>query len=750
MLLRWIPWNFIIRKAAKHHGIIDPASVMAKVRSFSQPSEVKEPIELLRAGIIFQARGLVNTRAIQFNLDWVWPYWVERQFNPEDPSFIPRAYSFTHINLTQRDWSAVGLPDVPLYPIVDPRGLVTPLYDGWSLDFWVLGDDGRRLLPSKLDEVEQTLGMEDASVRTDCVDSGMRVSSTARQVMDGGKPRLLVDLLGESEVDGWLAVTLRPYNPEGVRFIEKVECGAGRDSWLVDGEEEIHFGKVPDKMLVSSFDEGDVLHKVDHKAEGTSGTCRVGMVSAAALFRLKAGKPREMRLKISLESDLKEHYPEARPRGETWSGILEETAGLDIPDERVKYVYDSAVRTLVMLSAHEIVPGPYNYRRFWFRDAALMLNAVLALGLGGRAERILSMFPEQQRRDGYFRSQEGEWDSNGQVLWIYDRFQRLTGRGLDEKTRKAVRKGAEWFRSKRITNRPGNPENGLLPAGFSAEHLGPNDYYYWDDFWGVAGLRCAARLLEGHAGEDEIRSWRDLADEFEETIWNSVKQSPGFRRRGGIPASPYRRMDAGAIGSMVADYPLQLTDTEHEAMNVTLEYLHAKCFHKGGFFQDMVHSGMNAYLTFAIGQSFLRAGDRRVDDIVQDMARLASPTGHWPEAIHPFSGGGCMGDGQHGWAAAEWIMLIRNLFVREEWEKLVLGAGIQPSWMKSGEPIAFGPTLTPHGRVAVRVDHGDGGPVFHVDAVWREKAPEMIIAVPGYKRIKVDPSVESYVLEPEK
>ena len=40
--------------------------------------------------MLFHARGLVNTKAIQNNLDWVWPYWVERQFNPADTSFIPR------------------------------------------------------------------------------------------------------------------------------------------------------------------------------------------------------------------------------------------------------------------------------------------------------------------------------------------------------------------------------------------------------------------------------------------------------------------------------------------------------------------------------------------------------------------------------------------------------------------------------------------------------------------------------------
>src|SRR5205814_5513354 len=128
---------------------------------FAEPSEFAEPLELLRAGMLFHARGLVNTKAIQNNLDWVWPYWVERQFNPADDSFIPRAFSFSHINLTHRNWTAVGIPDVRYYPIVDPRGLVTPLFDGWSLDFWLVGPSKHRLLPSKLDLAEQQLNTGD-------------------------------------------------------------------------------------------------------------------------------------------------------------------------------------------------------------------------------------------------------------------------------------------------------------------------------------------------------------------------------------------------------------------------------------------------------------------------------------------------------------------------------------------------------------------------------------------------------------
>ena len=130
MWLKWLPWKFIVSRLAKSGGFLDPVSVLSHVQRFSQPSEVMAPMELLRAGMVFHARGLMNSRAIQQNLDWIWPYWVERQFNPEDISFIPRAFSLTHVNLTHRNWTAVGLPDFPELPIVDPRGLTTPFFDG--------------------------------------------------------------------------------------------------------------------------------------------------------------------------------------------------------------------------------------------------------------------------------------------------------------------------------------------------------------------------------------------------------------------------------------------------------------------------------------------------------------------------------------------------------------------------------------------------------------------------------------------
>src|SRR5262245_9058126 len=173
MWQRLLPWRFVVSRLARARGFIDPVALLAHLQRFAQPAEVSEPIELLRAGVAFHARGLLNARTFQHNLDWVWPFWVERQFDPHDPAFVPRAFSITHVNLTHRNWTAVGLPDLDWFPIVDPHGLLTPCFDGWSLDAWVLPAEGAPLFPSRCAGADQQLLLDGAvAVQTRARDAG--------------------------------------------------------------------------------------------------------------------------------------------------------------------------------------------------------------------------------------------------------------------------------------------------------------------------------------------------------------------------------------------------------------------------------------------------------------------------------------------------------------------------------------------------------------------------------------------------
>jgi hypothetical protein len=746
MWLKWFPWRFMVSRLARAYGFSDPIVWLNRMRRFAHPSEVTEPLELLRAGVLFHARGLINTRAIQHNLDWIWPYWVQRQFNPADRSFVPRGFSFSHINLTHRNWTAVGLPDLPFYPIVDPRGLVTPLYDGWSLDFWLIGADGRWLVPAKLEHAEQRLETgARLRVISGFADQGWQLTTDVSLELHEGQPHCVVRATAAAPVEIRLAVAVRPYNPEGISFIDSIRLDGDHRHWTINKSARLIFSRVPDKCFLSTYQHGDVAQAIESGAESTEAVCPVSMASGAALFSVGQAGASPLEVRVPVLDELTGTIPTVSSPHSDWRTEISTCSRLRVPDPWLQELYDIAVTSLILHAPEEVYPGPYTYKRFWYRDATFILNTLITLGARERTRRALDRFPRGQTLSGYFRSQEGEWDSNGEALWIMNRYLRLSGEATPEAWRAPIEKGARWILRKRLPKNLPGPHAGLLPAGFSAEHLGPNDYYYWDDFWGVAGLRAAAKMLET-ASPESARAFAAGAEEFLQTIVASFRFIPTHRFKGAISASPNRRMDAGAVGSLVADYPLQLFPPGDERVMKTLEYLLAHSSFAGGFFQNMVHSGINAYLTLHLAQVLLRAGDRRALDLVDTVGRLATSTGQWPEAIHPHTGGGCMGDGQHIWASAEWALIVRNLFVREENDRLVLGSGLFPQWLEKREPMSFGPTLTPFGPVSLRVEP-DAPERFRVvlEADWRGEPPPIEVRIPGYSR---KPEVEDWQVGP--
>lgn len=747
MWLRWFPWRLLVSRAARARGLIDPVKVLSRLESFAQPLEGKVPLELIRAGLHFHSRGLLNTGAIQHNLDWIWPFWVERQYDPADEAFIPRAFSITHVNLTHRNWTAVGVPDLDALPIVDPRGLLTPFWDGWSLDAWIVARDGRRLVPSKLDDADQRLEIEGGvAVVTRSARDGMELVSRASVEEADGSAVCVLSLSAESAAEASLAVALRPYNPEGVSFVEEVHLDRAVPCWRVGRRHRVAFDPPPDRYAFSDYHAGDVHARLFEPDARDGVRCKVGMATAAALYDIEAGGRRRVAVRVPLERKAREAAASRRASG--WERALSGSPALRIPDERMRSLFDAAVRSLVLHSPGEVYPGPYTYKRFWFRDAAFILHALLCVGLADRVERVLDTFPRRQTATGLFHSQEGEWDSNGEALWILRRYCELTGRGPKPEWRRSVERGARWIQRNRLPADGDGLHAGLLPPGFSAEHLGPNDYYYWDDFWGIAGLGAASELLRPPGGEAPS-PFREEAERFRGAVDRSLARVAPRLGRAGMPASPHRRLDSGAVGSLAAGYPLQIFAPRDERLLDTAEFLLDRCLVNGGFYQDIIHSGVNPYLTLHVAQVLLRAGDERFQGLVRTVARLASPTGQWPEAVHPRTGGGCMGDGHHVWASAEWVLMIRNMFAREEGDRLVLAAGVLPEWLAEGEEISLGPLPTSFGDVTVEILPRTGGAQVRWSGAFRGAPSRVEVRLPGFAPVEAPAEEGSALLGPE-
>jgi len=454
MWLNWLPWRYIVGHVARTRGFVDPVSVLAQLHRFAQPSEVAAPLELLRAGVLFHARGLMNTGAIQHNLDWVWPYWVERQFDPHDDAFIPRAFSITHVNLTHRNWTAVGLPDCDWLPLVDPRGLLTPYWDGWSIDGWVITDDGRELLPSQAPAASQRLELcEESGVAVvtesarDRLSLHSRVSMQAVQVFGQASSAICRQhLVAKSNAPGWLVISLRPSNPEGVHFVHELGLTPDELAWSIEGVRAVEFGSRVERHRASKYRKGDVRTWLLDGAEQRHMVCDVGMATAAAMFRLEPDLPREVNVSVPFNAAL-ERAPETTKHHvfPSWPQALRGHCRLQIPDRQFQFLYDAALRTLVLHSPADVYPGPYTYKRFWYRDAAFILHAMLCAGLTDRVGRSLDRFPLRQTHGGYYRSQEGEWDANGEALWILRRYLDLTGIEAPVSWRQSITRGAKWI-----------------------------------------------------------------------------------------------------------------------------------------------------------------------------------------------------------------------------------------------------------------------------------------------------------------
>ncbi len=695
----------VLGMVARHYKLDSFMPRLEALNNLGKGKGLEVPDELVALNLDMLSRSLYNIMAIQPNNDWVWPYWAEKQYDAADKSFLPSSY--LSINLTHRNWTGISSPQSDREAIVDPRGLVTPLYDGWSLDYWVKRD-GTVIVPSRLDAVDQRLVNRCPVVKSTFYKKNVKVISEA----------LMHDADGETyvevfyRVEPWENVTtrmsfylaIRPYNPESVIPVTSIEYLARENAFRVNGTDFVYLDEKPDRVVCSNQDAGDSFFRVNrtegdgtgdsHSAADPSGLCNAFAeftrdVVANEPFALKAVIP--LNGKPVPEPVVRARYSRVRADAVgVWTRRKEGAIKVRTPDSRINEAFEASLNNvLILVDKTEVTPGPFTYHKMWFRDAAYSVTALLKLGFTADAKRILEHYFKKQTADGYFESQNGEWDSNGQVLWTVCQYYRFTrDRAFIEAHYQSLVKGADWVFKTRKKHRKddGDLHAGLLPPGYSAEHFGPSNYYYWDDFWAYGGVRDLIEVSR-RIGRNADALERENAL-FMEDIERSIRRTQELLGEAYLPASPYRRKDCSLIGTAAALYPLQIFKPDREDMRATLRLIRKQYMGSGAFFHKLLHSGYNVYLTAQMAECYLLQKAALALPILDWILDHATGTWTYPEAIHPETGGGCMGDGHHGWASSELVHLIRNLLFMERDGRLSFFPVIPQRWLDIGNVIA--------------------------------------------------------------
>ena len=128
-----------------------------------------------------------------------------------------------------------------------------------------------------------------------------------------------------------------------------------------------------------------------------------------------------------------------------------------------------------------------------------------------------------------------------------------------------------------------------------------------------------------------------------------------------------------------------------------------------------------------MAQCYLAAGNPRALKIIRSLLEHATGTYTWPEALHPHTQGECMGEGHHGRAAAEWILLLRNLLLFEQGENLCSTRLFQADDLRPGSRLTVASAPSYFGPVSVDIRAGKKEICLTLKAQFVLKRPRFII-----------------------
>lgn len=681
----------------------------------------------------------------------------------------------------QEFWTVVGLPDDDQESLIGETGTVEPFKGGFSVQpFVVLGT---QIVTWADVKVSQRL--EDDYLPLPSVQwkgSGWKLEISAVTVGEPGAAhtavRYRLSNTTARPVRARLVLAVRPIqlNPiwqhGGLSRIDEAEYVAegAMPRLRINNRAGLLLATRPDKVGVSPLSNGDVTDFLDRGMlpDITLARDTDGKVGAGLEYRLdvepSAYKDVVVLLPLHSSADVSEvwgqtpevafesAWSEARSK---WTDLLH-LGKIEIPEKRLTQVLKSNLAyILINHDSPWLKPGSRNYNHGWMRDGALTGEAMLRLG---RADLVKSfilnfhrfvndegwvpfMIMEDGRPCGFNPNKDGgeghEFDSQGQFVFIVRRYYDFT---KDQDTLRAVYpsivralKYGRAIRKMRMADKYRDTEYwGILPHSNSHEGYFPAKHSYWDDFWMLRGLKDGAWLAEA-LGRSEDAAWmREEEQDLRRCLLISIDK---VVQRGGLNYVPgcVELSDEDPTSTSIA----VITCDEGAWLPSNLLY---RTFDRYQSRIEKRYRGVpDSFTPYEArnAEVFARLGQReRALALIRYLANDSTRPRAWnhlAEVVHAdYRAASYIGDMPHTWVGSDLINAMISLFVYEDRDSLVLGAGLDPAWASEGITVADLPTA--FGAVAYRVardgDHieaevtGTAAPpkgfVWALPDAWRE------------------------------
>ncbi len=491
-----------------------------------------------------------------------------------------------------------------------------------------------------------------------------------------------------------------------------------------------------------------------------------------------------------------ELLPKAR---QSWDEFWSRGMKLDLParERELLDFYLSSVAYVLILTERDAkgelwaLDGPAMYREFWGRGEYFQGRAMAVSGFP-------ALDAESVRHTFSLQKDDGEWDwpvtsgwpawdnvgGNAGAVWDFYLFSR--DKNWLSKAYPYVAQAADWIDLHReeteipsdapsasqpirrqIPNKcmdepepplkPGEKPYwwGLLPWSYGDSGLPPG-HPFPHNMWALYTMQVAQKAASALGKKEDAEKYSRLYEEYKEAILTSMKRAIALEKEDApyLPAMP-TYPDAGVSQSLVAVYPtgllkaddLWVTNLLTRMQRTELQGLQTQMAWLG-------RSGVWPGESMNVAETYLRRGD--VDKTVSILLAALEhsyETKVWKEEIKvdkslPVA---CVignaknvenahgtGDMPEAWANANLVLLVRDMLLREEDDRLFLLSGIPVDWIKPGEHIAVtsAPT-TLGGNVSFRLEYSSQNQMkLHLESQGKSSSVKVRFPLAEGKRLK--------------
>jgi hypothetical protein len=421
-----------------------------------------------------------------------------------------------------------------------------------------------------------------------------------------------------------------------------------------------------------------------------------------------------------------------------WREMLGRGMAIEVPEAKVtetfraSLVYDLLALNLVDGQAVQTV-NQFQYHRFYLRDSADFVRMYDATGYSDIAAQVLSLFPSRQQADGNFLSQPGQYDGWGEALWAFgEHYRRTRDLRFAESVYPQVARAVDWLKKARAAD-PLHimPMSDVKDNEYVAAHL--TGY----NFLALDGLKSAIELAQATGHADQARQFQKEYDDYQACFFKLLDAAT--RKNGGyIPPSLDSVGWQGADwGNLLAVTPETVLDAHDPRVTETLRQVRER-YQEGLATYTEPDDGqyLHNYLTIKNTLTELVRGDQEqvIHEFYAELLHTSSTHAGFEYSIRPWGNRDFEGNlAPHGWFAADYRNLLRNMMVREEGNTLHLLSALSPEWIGKGKAIRVERAPSYFGLIDFALEMPEANSaVLHLHTSFQVPPQKLVLHLPWF------------------